>query len=396
MTESPSKQSNWTAIEALADRCVMCGLCLPHCPTYRVHRKESESPRGRIALARALAGEQLGDRESALEPLDHCLGCLNCEGVCPAQVHYGDLISRTRQQLSAPTRSSRWSRWVRRLSGSPVAIALGSLAYRWWSAIGRPTAPLPRALARLAAGLPRPVAQQPSVVNAPRWLFSGCASSAIDQPVREAAAKLLSVLGLAVRAHPLTGCCGQLHRMAGDRDRASDLVSRLQRRLDRAGVDQLISVGSGCHGQLSRGLGQSRVVDLGQLLGQLALDRQGFRALPVSVHLHCPCSQRSEVGDTRTWSRLLQLIPQLRVIELPSGPSCCGAAGVHCVEQPETAASLRGELLAGLDPKVPILLTTNPGCALYLRAGLVEQGSQVRVAHPAELLAEQLLSERDP
>ncbi|WP_460830506.1 4Fe-4S dicluster domain-containing protein [Lysobacter humi (ex Lee et al. 2017)] len=52
---------------ALVNPCARCGMCLPACPTDRASRDELESPRGRIALARArslgaLPPTAVGDR----------------------------------------------------------------------------------------------------------------------------------------------------------------------------------------------------------------------------------------------------------------------------------------------------------------------------------------------
>ena len=75
--------------EAL-DPCVHCGFCLPACPTYLATGDESDSPRGRIVLMRALErGELSADDPALREHLDACLGCRGCEPVCPAGVGYG-------------------------------------------------------------------------------------------------------------------------------------------------------------------------------------------------------------------------------------------------------------------------------------------------------------------
>ncbi|MGA0819731.1 MAG: 4Fe-4S dicluster domain-containing protein, partial [Ilumatobacteraceae bacterium] len=72
--------------------CVGCGLCLPHCPTFRVTGDESKSPRGRIEIMRALHEDQLGFDEEVVESLDTCVQCRGCEPACPSGVPYGELI----------------------------------------------------------------------------------------------------------------------------------------------------------------------------------------------------------------------------------------------------------------------------------------------------------------
>ena len=89
-----------TQLDPLAP-CVHCGFCLPACPTYLATGDESDSPRGRIVLMRALALGELGPRDDALaEHLDACLGCRGCEPVCPSGVQYGRGLEIARARLA--------------------------------------------------------------------------------------------------------------------------------------------------------------------------------------------------------------------------------------------------------------------------------------------------------
>ena len=81
-------------------QCIRCGMCLPHCPTYAVLGIEQDSPRGRIALIKAVNDGRLALTDPDFSThLYQCLGCRACETACPAGVRFGYLLETSRNQI---------------------------------------------------------------------------------------------------------------------------------------------------------------------------------------------------------------------------------------------------------------------------------------------------------
>src|SRR5512133_2057358 len=89
------------------NQCIHCGMCLQSCPTYATLGTEMDSPRGRIALMRAVADARLAPaafETTFAQHMDLCLACRACETACPAGVPYGSLIEDARTVLAARRR----------------------------------------------------------------------------------------------------------------------------------------------------------------------------------------------------------------------------------------------------------------------------------------------------
>lgn len=384
-------------VAALADQCVQCGLCLPACPTYALDRNEAESPRGRIALAAALARGQLDPAGAWRATLDHCLGCLSCESACPAQVRYGELLAETRALLGPPpahprlllgllTRPARL-RALRRLAGwvalprwQTWLVRRMPLRAAWRTALRvlPNTAPAAAVVSRRVAGATRQLA-----------LFPGCVASVEDAQAQQDAVTLLQAAGFGVSVLPAF-CCGAMDLHTGRARGAERAAAEVRRAWLASGASGLVAITPGCLGTLRRALPGVEVLDPLQLLAAHA-DLLRFRPLAQRVAVHLPCTQ---VNVARSESALLQLlrrVPALDVQPLPRPQHCCGAAGSHLLEFPERAARLREPVLrqiATLEPQR--LLSSNIGCRLHLAAGLAEDGQACPTLHPLSLLARQL------
>lgn len=363
---------------ALADRCVQCGLCLPHCPTYRLDRNEAESPRGRIAYVKAVAQGRIVPTLAGDTHLDHCLGCRRCEPACPAGVAYGELLlgARARQaQRRKPLARLRLAGWL--LARPPILgrlLDLQRLVGRLLPGFLRPDLPAP--------ARPEPMPGPPAAPAGQVAVFVGCIADRHESGSRAALARLLAAADLAVTIPAGQGCCGAAAAHAGDGATAVRLGQANQAAF--AGQDKVLCLASGCQDSLTRSLAQTPVEDALALLDGLG-DRLRFRPCDRRIALHLPCTQRSVVRSDAALRRLLARVPGLDLVELPD-TGCCGAAGLHQLAEPARAALFRAPLLEALAASgATELLSANIGCRLHLGPG-----TMLPVRHPIDFLAEHL------
>ena len=403
-SDDPSPEA-LAAIREASDRCVACGLCLPHCPTYGDSLNENESPRGRIHLLRAAADGVLPVTPALIAHIDHCLGCLACEKVCPSRVPYGALLENGRALLTAKgpwTWRRSWRRALTRAVDLPGAVAG---AYGLARALGSLSGPqtVPMGLKGAVRGLParpRPArADRGDAGLADVALFRGCTAD-LDRPVLNAAQRILHALGVRVHVPRAQGCCGALAAHAG----FADISFRQRQRNCQAfagSAPALVAIASGCAAELHRHgreaeSGFPEVYDIHRyLVERTEIDRLALSPLAQTIAVHDPCSLRNSLGGTRFVYELLARIPGARVMELPGNDACCGAAGDYFLREPARAQALadaKTRAAAGAD----IVVSANIGCALHLSAALTRQGVNIPVWHPLLVVAQQLPPLDDP
>jgi len=404
--------------EAL-DPCVHCGFCLPACPTYLATGDESDSPRGRILLMRALErGEIPADEPALREHLDACLGCRGCEPVCPAGVGYGRGLEAARARLHDANGLPFLARLTLAVFRHRVLWKSAFTAARWLRATGIPSRLAGNNRSGFAMGMlaasgkgsgvgrwglgstPRPQHPTPDPhARASRGtvaLFRGCVMDTLFQRVHDATRRTLQANGYRVVEIGNQECCGALHEHAGDHRAARELV--MSNAAAFHGRTDFIAVNSAGCGALLRDAAHldpspgasemgSRIRDVSELLAA-AGPRPGG-PLPLEVAYDAPCHLEHAQGVHDAPLRLLQAIPELAVRRLPGSDRCCGSAGIFSLMQPAMSRAVLDEKIrsiASADPRPALVATGNPGCLMQIGAGLRAAGLPIGVAHPVELL----------
>lgn len=378
-TPSPADQ----AIAEIAAQCVMCGLCLPHCPSYITTRNESESPRGRLALMARIAS---GDATATSYPsLDSCLACGRCEQVCPPKVAFLEGLALTRSN-HAPATERLIGRMARRLTKRP-----GAFRHLFRMAVASRSL-VPRRLRRrlnldgaaAISGTTHP--SRPSCHGATvpaTLLFASCTSDLTEPRAVEALKRIAATLGSNLTIEGKL-CCGAIDRHLGYATTRPAVIG--------PEFEHLVAINSGCTAQWQRLVAPRKVTAIAAWLNRLvATHGDRFTPQPMRVALHLPCTQQGLAGEAEAMRQLIDALPGAERIELPSQPGCCGAAGTYFLNQPDISRTLGTTLAQQIRSLQPdVIVSANGGCRTQLAQALFDLDAPLRVVHPAELIADYL------
>jgi glycolate oxidase iron-sulfur subunit len=217
-------------------------------------------------------------------------------------------------------------------------------------------------------------------------------------------ARLLVKAGYEVVIPDAQRCCGALHAHAGEVETAKRLARDNIRAFRDAKVDWIVSNAGGCGAMLVEYAHHfkgdvrmeedarwfsGRVRDISQLVADV-IDELPLKPLERRVTYQDSCHLRNGMSVTEP-RNLLRRMPGVTYVELFESDRCCGSAGIYNLTQPEMSKQILDEKMTHVqNTEADILVTSNPGCLLQMKWGILRAGLEhrMRAVHLVDLLME--------
>jgi len=225
--------------------------------------------------------------------------------------------------------------------------------------------------------------------------------SGLYSHVHDATRRTLRRRGHAERSAVGQECCGALHAHAGRLEAARALARKNIEAFETSGAEIVVTDSAGC-GAAMRDYSEwlrddpdwrpraealsGRVRDISELLADPTVQVPGGDTEGPRVGYDAPCHLLHAQGIRDAPLRALSA-SGYRVETLPSWERCCGGAGLYNLQQPELSDRILARKLDEIhEGGYDVVATGNPGCMMFLGAGLKRAGLDVSVVHPVELV----------
>jgi glycolate oxidase iron-sulfur subunit len=405
-------------------QCMRCGFCLPTCPTFALTGRERSSPRGRVALARAVAEGKLDFTDAVKDEAFFCLDCRACTTACPSGVRAGEVMEICRSQSHQQSPPGHISKSIRgfilqRMLPNPDLLEKSMLPARLYQRLGiqwlvrhskalklgpswmdKAEGMMPKLDAPLRPQLPE-VTPAEGEKRGKVGFFLGCIMTLMYPEVSRQTVRVLAHQGFDVITPKETKCCGAPHLNEGDRQTARELALFNLDHFLRQDVDYIVTDCGGCGATLKEyeellaeeedhqrlKLFRSKVRDVQEFLFDVGLRTEGLIPVDTSVTYHEPCHLCHAQGISAQPRALLKAIPGVEFREMNEASWCCGSAatwGLKFSDESQQVLDRKLSNVAATDAEH--LVTANPGCHLQLAWGLKQAGMKQDVLHLMELL----------
>jgi glycolate oxidase iron-sulfur subunit len=408
--------------------CIRCGLCLSVCPTYRASLKETESPRGRVVLARKALEGELELTPNFNDQMQKCMACLACNVICPVGIKPADLALDMRY-VAEQLQPSRWKKVLfgsllprpRRMEWGTLPLRLyQKLGLRWLADKTRITRLLPARLRDLERQLP-PLPGRPLRGRLPEvtlalgarqrrvGFFLGCAQNLLFAEESEATVRVLARNGCEVITPHDVQCCGMPAIGYGRQELMREMAKHNIAVFEKWDVDVIVTDCATCGSTLKEyghflaqdaewaaraSAFSAKARDISEFLAEIPLEKPRGR-LEARVTYHDPCHLVRGQKVTTQPRQLLGMIDGLELVEMEEADWCCGSAGSQLITHYEDS-------LAILERKMDNVAATGadyvasgcPGCQMQLSVGLKRRGIRMKVVHPVLLLDRAYQNER--
>ncbi|WP_442951478.1 (Fe-S)-binding protein [Paenibacillus sp. GYB004] len=422
--------------------CMRCGFCQAACPTFIETGLEAASPRGRIALMKAVVDGIMEPDQKFQNQMDLCLGCRACEPVCPADVKYGHLLEATRDSVEQHVEHRWFIKAARKVAFKQVfpkqnRMKLVGKLLRTYQTSGLQKVAhgvgvmklFPKNMREMEPILPvasgrgvfetfgtRVPAKGEKIGTV--GMFRGCLMDVLFTETNLNTVRLLTEAGFEVIIPETQNCCGALHAHAGEMSQAKELAKKNVRAFREANVDYIASNAGGCGALLVEydhllhdepeyaddgKWFASRVKDISLLLlekGRLPSFEEPKTAQddgkPLTITYQDSCHLRNVMRSSGAPRNLMNRVANVKFVELQGSDRCCGSAGIYNIVQTEMANQILEHKMEHVkETNAHLMITSNPGCLLQMKLGIEREklSDQMEAVHIVDFLYDRLKSD---
>jgi Fe-S oxidoreductase len=370
-------------------KCIRCGLCSFTCPTYRAQLCETEAPRGRIALLRAVAEDKLDPSELFAHKFFDCVLCAACSTACPGGMEVDKLLLEARRGLHdagllpAPLqRLSANLQTTHNISGEDNAGRL-----TWCENM---------------ACRPQGAAKECAEVV----YFIGCVGSLFPTSYSIPQSFVAALEAGGVDYALLGGeewCCGYPALLAGDHALARELAQHNVEAVRRLGARRIVVTCPSCYHIFTHdyphlvgdALKDVEIVHSSELLAELiGAGKLKLGPLDMKVTYHDPCDLGRKSGLYEPPRSVMRAIPGVELTEMASHHAdslCCGGGGNVETNDPALVEQMSARRLAqAKDAGAQTIVTACQQCKRTLLGAARREKSRIRTVDLVELVSKSL------